>query len=157
MSKMDDAEKEVLGHALKKAIKASPEARFLHRLHCVQLVSQNHKAYEVASWFGDDPSSVSRWARHFNTFGVEGLHDDQKTGRLAKINYDQMQALKKELEKPPSAQGYNKTKWDGHLLATYLQERYQVEYSLRQCQRLLLKLREAGSVTDTYKRTGTID
>lgn len=149
MTKISMKEKKVLTDALKDATKSSPVARFLHRLHCVLLISHNYKTHEVASWFGDDPSSVARWTRHFINFGVDGLQDDQKTGRLAKINYDQMQALAKDITQHPSATGYSHPKWDGRLLVTHLQEKYNIQYSLRQCQRLLVQLKNTHKKTDT--------
>lgn len=157
MSKINSTEQKILVDTLKAAMKTSPVARYLHRLHCVALVSQNHKAQEVASWFGHDPSSVARWTRHFNTFGVEGLRDDQKTGRLAKLNFDQMQALARDLNQLPILSGYSRPKWDGRLLAIHLQKKYNVKYSLRQCQRLLRQLRETTKRSESQKQLEEVE
>jgi len=152
MSKLSNNEKELLTRAIKDECRSTADARYLHRLHCVQLVAQGHKSFDVAGWFYDDPSSVSRWVRHYKTFGEDGLRDDQRTGRLSKLDYDQMQSLKKELKREPLACGYNKSAWDGRLLETHLLKQYNTEYSLRQCQRLMRQIRESLSATETCER-----
>jgi transposase len=125
---------------LKEQLKQSSEVRFLHRLHCVLLVSRGHTGVEVASWFGDDPSSVARWVRYYREFGIPGLQDDQRSGRPAKLNIEQMRALERDLCQTPSAFAYDDPVWNGKLLAAHIQRRFDVELSVRQCQRLLRQL-----------------
>ena len=122
---------------LKEQLKQSSEARFLHRLHCVLLVSQGRSGIEVAGWFGDDPSSVARWVRCCREFGIQGLQDDQRSGRPAKLNIEQMRALERDLWQAPGAFAYDDPVWNGKLLAAHIQRRFDVELSVRQCQRLV--------------------
>ena len=130
-----------LEDALKEQLKQSPEMRFLHRLHCVLLVSRGHSGAEVASWFGDDPSSVARWMRHYRAFGIQGLQDDQRSGRPTRLNIDQMKTLERDLCQTPGEFAYDEPVWNGKLLAVHIQRRTDVELSVRQCQRLLRQLR----------------
>jgi len=135
--------REVLSHTLKQVVRRSAEAHFLHRLHCVQLVAQGHSAHVVARWFNDDPSSVARWVRQFKREGIQGLMDQQKTGRPARLNPAQRYSLSKELLQPPEALGYhNSSNWNGKLLASHLERHYGMHLSVRQCQRLMRQLRQ---------------
>ncbi len=132
---------EALRVALAAELQGSPDARYLHRLHCVLLVLLGHHATEVARWFQDDPSTVARWTRHFRCFGIEGLRDDKISGRPATLSHEQMVGLKSEMLQPPACLGYGKAgRWSGKLLMAHLQSRYGVVFSLRQCQRLLRQL-----------------
>jgi transposase len=130
-----------LEDALKEQLKQSPEMRFLHRLHCVLLVSRGHSGAEIASWSGDNPSSVARWMRHYRAFGIQGLQDDQRSGRPARLNIDQMKTLERDLCQTPGEFAYDEPVWNGKLLAVHIQRRTDVELSVRQCQRLLRQLR----------------
>jgi transposase len=124
---------------LKAQLKLSPEVRFLHRLHSVLLVSRGHNRIQVADWFGDDPSSVARWVRYYRKFGIQGLYD-QQTGPPAKLHIVQIRALQRDLCQAPSAFAYDEPVWNGKLLAAHIQRRFDVELSVRQCQRLLRQL-----------------
>lgn len=151
MPKLNNREKETLSDALKDASKSSLEACFLHRLHCVQLVAQGSSAQEVAHLFNDDPSSVARWVRHFKAFGVEGLRDDQKPGRPASLDPDQLRALQQLLGRTPAAAlGYGGDHWSGKLLASHVEEQYGLSLSVRQCQRLLRQLQELRAKQKQY-------
>jgi len=130
-----------LNNYIKDQIKASENFRFIHRLHCVMMVEQGKSISEVANLFEDDVSSVARWVRHFNIFGIQGLHDDNKSGRPAKLTIDQLRELKYKLGKPPHSFGYEKQQWDGRLLMQYLKQEYDISLGMRQCQRLLKNLK----------------
>lgn len=99
---------EALRVALAAELLGSPDARYLHWLHCVLLVLLGHHATEVARWFQDDPSTVARWVRHFRHFGVEGLRDDKISGRPATLPREQMADLKSAIFHSPARMGYGK-------------------------------------------------
>jgi transposase len=141
MRKFQDLDTESLRRSLKTEISRSAEARFLHRLHCLLLVGEGCNRSEIASWFGDDPGSVARWVRHYRAFGVQGLQDDQRSGRPGKLDIDQMKALERDLCQTPGEFAYDEPVWNGKLLAVHIKRRTEVELSVRQCQRLLQQLR----------------
>lgn len=152
MNKLSTSERQALASALRDALKLSLEARFLHRLHCVQLVARGSKPQEVANTFNDDPSSVARWVRHFKEFGVEGLRDDQKSGRPAGLTPDQSQTLQRQLNQSPVAVGYADNSWSGKLLVLHVEKQYGLNLSVRQCQRLLRRLQDEQCQTAPMPR-----
>ena len=133
-----------LRSALKNAITRSLQSRFLHRLHCVLLVAEGCNCYEVAAWFGENPRTIERWVHQANEFGLEGLKDEQKTGRPAKVHDDQLKQLQVTSSCNPREFGYNQDDWDGPLLRIHLTRFYRIELSVRQCQRLLHKLQHSA-------------
>ncbi len=145
MRKLEVLNKAVLQSACKTETTRNCESRFLHRLHCVLLVAEGSSCYQIAAWFGEHPCTVERWVHYFQEYGVEGLKDEQKTGRPRKIRDDQLKRLQGEVSKNPFELGYDQNGWGGKLLQTHLQRRYDIELSVRQCQRLLNQLRRNAS------------
>ena len=141
MRKLEVSDKSALISACKEETTRNHESRFLHRLHCVLLVAQGCSCYQVAEWFGEHPCTLERWIHHFHDYGLEGLMDEQKTGRPRKVRDDQLKQLQGDVSKKPFELEYNQTCWDGKLLKTHLESRYGVKLSVRQCQRLLNQLR----------------
>jgi putative transposase len=142
MPKLDGLESQTLSCALRVELQQSEKARFLHRLHCVILVGQGYSCRNVAKCFDADSSTVARWTRHFKGVGTDGLRDDLKSGRPAKLGLNQLKALEQDLRKTPAELGYNGTRWYGKVLATHLQQRHGVNLSVRQCQRLLRQVQQ---------------
>lgn len=140
MRKLEITNLDALASDFHEKISRSHESRFLHRLHCVKLVGGGCSCYQVAQWFGEHPRSVERWVGYFEAFGIEGLRDEQKTGRPAKIRDDQVRRLKAEILNRPFALGYGQERWDGKLLRIHLECGYGIALSVRQCQRLLHQL-----------------
>ncbi len=118
------------------------EIRFQHRLHCVTLIEQGCSYSQVSKWFGEHPRTIERWVLNAKDCGIEGLKDEQKPGRPTKIRDDQARALKTDLTKLPTELGYKASTWNGKLLMTHLKNKYAVDLGLRQCQRLLNKLKD---------------
>jgi len=143
MHKLEVLNKPVLISACRNEINTNSESRYLHRLHCVTLVAQGCSCYKVAEWFGEHPSSLERWVHNFNQFGIEGLKNEQKTGRPRKLYDKQLKQLQNDILKTPFELGYEQSKWNGRLLQTHIQFQYDVELSLRQCQRLLSELQHS--------------
>ena len=140
MRKLEVSNKTDLQSACKEETTRNCESRFLHRLHCVLLVAQGSSCYQVAEWFEEHPCTVERWVQNFHKYDLEGLRDEQKTGRPRKVRDDQLKQLHGDVSRNPSELGYDQYEWSGKLLKTHLEFHYSVELSVRQCQRLLNQL-----------------
>ncbi|WP_039959956.1 helix-turn-helix domain-containing protein [endosymbiont of Riftia pachyptila] len=140
---LTDVDLGVLKEALKGEIHHAAEKRYLHRLHCVLLVSAGQECSSVANWFGESSRSVERWVDSYYEFGPLGLKDDDKSGRLASLDADQFQFLLREIAVTPECLGYSVSRWSGKLLQQHLQKHYQVDLGLRQCQRILRELKNS--------------
>ena len=140
MHKLVIADAAIMRVAIREEIARSEEARYDHRLHGVLLVSQGLSAVRVAEWFGQDPRTVARWVRRFETRGFAALHEGERSGRPPRLTPRQVVAVDRALRHPPRSLGYAQTLWDGTLLAHHVAQRYGVPLGVRQCQRLFHQL-----------------
>jgi transposase len=141
MRRLEISGKEALLALLKASVHESDEAAFLHRMHCLVLIAEGFGCYEVARWFGNSPRTLERWIHSYERFGCEGLKEDKKPGPLGRLDFDQIQALRRDIESAPRRFGYSAAAWNGHLLTDHIRRIYGVELGSRQCQRLLAQLR----------------
>ncbi len=133
-----------LRRTLRREVYRSQDNHFLHRLHCMLLISEGCSCREVAAWFGENCRTIERWVHRLQDSGVDGLKDVESPGRPAKLNVSQQKKLLIDLAKPPWTYGYRRSTWSGKLLASYIGRKYSIELSERQCQRFLKK---AGAPT----------
>ena len=126
-------------------VATSEGQRFLHRLHCVLLVSIGRSCYEVAAWFGEDPRTIERWVHAHEKDGAGGLHDHHGGGRPARLSVNQARHVAQELGASPLECGYDAGKWNGRLLELHLEGRYGVRLGVRQCQRILRAVHSISS------------
>lgn len=144
-SRISNAQK--LESDLRREIAHSAGTRYLHRLHCVWLVSQTGSCQAVADWFGQQKRTIERWVRDYEQHGAAALLDRRKPGRPSRISEELAAALMEELAQNPAAHGYREHTWTGRVLKDHLKLRYEVDMSLRQCQRLLHRF---GAVDREY-------
>jgi len=124
----------VLG--LQQEIHRSEESRYDHRLHGVLLVAQGMNCPDVARLLGDAPRSVEYWVHRYESQGLAGLTEGQRTGRPRRLTDKQMDGIGKVLRNRPSDAGMLVNLWDGKTLSAWIAKTYGIELQVRQCQRL---------------------
>lgn len=135
---ISDREEMIL--ALQDEIRRSPDARYDHRLHGVLLVAEGMSCREAAKALGDSPGTVVNWVQRFEKRGFGGLNDGERTGRPTRLGPKQLEKIAVALRRSPADYGLPSQLWDGPLLSTFLQKRFQVNLKVRQCQRLFRQL-----------------
>lgn len=130
--------------AIRQRVQHSRDHRFLYRLFCVLLLAEGHSPQKVAEWLGEHARTLERWRKRFAEQGTEGLQDDTSPGRPPKLTPEQLNDVLGELKQPAYRFGFSSDKWQGKLLREHLKQRYQVDISLRQCQRLLKQAKLAA-------------
>lgn len=123
--------------ALRVAEHGLIDARFLHRLHAVLLVSLDCSCQQVAGWFGDDARSVQRWSLACEQGGIEGLRNHHAGGRPGRLPPTEQVQLMLDLSREPVSLGFTQTRWSGKLVALHLEHSFGVSLSQRRCQSLL--------------------
>ena len=139
---MDASEIAKLRNAVRQHVSASREQRFCYRALCVLLIAEGHRPNQVAEWLGEHTRTLERWRKRFADNGLNGLMDETSPGRPPKLSTDEWQRLQGELGQPPATYGLDGKKWQGKLLKAHLAARYGIDFSLRQCQRLLKQYRQ---------------
>src|SRR3972149_899611 len=127
-----DAPTIVLG--LQDEIRRSEESRYDHRLHGVLLVAQGMSCPEGSRLLGDAPRTVEYWVGRFETQGLAGLVEGERSGRPRRLNDTQLEEINLVLRQTPESVGITSGLWDGKGLAAFLQKRYGVTLGVRQCQ-----------------------
>jgi transposase len=135
---VDDAREMLL--ALQDEIRRSEEARYDHRLHGVLLVAQGMNAPKVARLLGDGVRTVEYWVERFNQDGFAGLVEGERSGRPRKLSTEQLEELEVILRASPRVQSVSANLWDGKTLSHWINQRWGVQLSTRQCQRLFRQL-----------------
>lgn len=155
---MDTSEIAKLRSAVRQHVSASREQRFCYRALCVLLIAEGHRPNQVAEWLGEHTRTLERWRKRFVDNGLDGLIDESSPGRPPKLSNDEWKRLRAELAEPPATYGLEGKKWQGKSLQTLLSKNYGIDFSLRQCQRLLKQYRQRQTNTSykTAARTGYI-
>ena len=129
-----DARTMIVG--LQDEIRRSEESRYDHRLHGVLLVAQGATCPEVSRLFGDAPRTVEYWVRRFEAKGFAGLTEGPRTGRPRRLSEAQLREVDRALRQTPRELGLTGTLWDGKTLSAWIEQRFQIQLRVRQCQRL---------------------
>ena len=135
---ISDAATIILG--LQDEIRRSQESRYDHRLHGVLLVAQGMSCREVAHLLGDSPRTVQYWIRDFESEGLGGLVEGDRAGRPARLTAEQLEEVATALRQPPHAVGMSGNLWDGKTLSAFIEKRFSINLSVRQCQRIFRQL-----------------
>jgi transposase len=121
----------------------SPNGRFIHRLHGILLMleSPDYNCDHVGVLFGNSPRTISNWVHKINETGrIDSLIDVPRSGRKPRLSQEQEQQIKKALLNTPELSGVDANQWDGKTLSFYIQQTFNMELKVRQCQRLMKKL-----------------
>lgn len=141
---MQDSSKEIqiaqLRDAVRRQIGHSREKKACYRAFCLLMILKGQRISDIAEALGEHTRTIERWRKRFNEQGIEGLLDDTSPGRPSRLSAEDMAAVTQDLHSPPAAFGLEGEKWRGKQLQQHLRQRYGVELSLRQCQRLLKRL-----------------
>jgi transposase len=87
--------------------------------------------------------STDSWLKRLDTDESleQAVSDDKRTGRKRKLSKSQQEKFEETVHEPPEEVGIDAPAWTPALAQEYLQETYDVDYSIPSCRRLL---KEAG-------------
>jgi transposase len=129
-----------IAFVLQDEIRRSDEARYDHRLHAVLLVAKGMSCPAVADYLGDSERTVRFWIRRYQEDGLQGLIENERSGRPPRITEKQMKKIESALRKTPEEVGLNGGIWDGKSLSAYIRRDFGVALGTRQCQRMFSQL-----------------
>jgi len=96
---------------------------------------------ELASWFDVERRTIYGWLARLD--GVEppeiasAVVDANRSGRPRKLPDEERRAFAETVREPPTAAGIDARAWTPALVRTFVADRYDVDYSLPSCRRLL--------------------
>ncbi len=140
--------KEELLEEGKKIVSTDRDSKFLFRVAMVNLMLSGILPSELSKYCGVEERTLSGWVAKVDKDGFETLRATKQSGRPSKLNSEQKEKIKIAIEKDPSEYGY--TNWDGPSLSDYISKEFDVEYSVRACQKLMHELGFALIRPQTY-------
>lgn len=127
---------------------ATIDSRYYNRVAAVNAVLSGESPNKAAAWFGMTGRSLAGWVKKVDELGFESLKDKPRPGAPKKLNSTQLTEVDKMLQSSPS--DYGCKVWDGPSLSSVIKQKYDVELSVRQCQRLFHELGYSRVRPQTY-------
>ncbi len=139
MDHLDEISVEELQNALANVEESKPTQRLLAAIAYKNGITQT----ELAEWYGIQRRTIYSWLKRLDTDEPleQAVTDAQRPGRKRKLSEKEQQEFKETVHEPPVEVGFDASAWTPALVQQYLDERYDVEYSVPSCRRLL---NEAG-------------
>jgi len=79
--------------------------------HMIQLSARGFSAQQIAEIHDCADVTVYKWIGRFDAEGPSGLYDREREGRPRKLDEEAERELKRLLEKPPTEEGYDFSRW----------------------------------------------
>lgn len=118
----------------KAIMSSSDESKYLFRVFAVNMVLAGTPASQVGASAGFTKAAVTGWVKTADEQGFEALRPQRRAGRPSKLTQEQMTEIDQDLQKDPKSLGFKV--WDGPALSAHIKAKYNIEISVRQCQRL---------------------
>ncbi len=148
MDHLDEISVEELQDALDNVDGKKPTQRLLAAIAYKNGVTQT----ELAEWYDVPRRTIYSWLKRLDTDESleQAVSDDKRTGRKRKLSGEQQEEFEEAVHDPPEAVGVNAPAWTPALAQEFLEDTYDVEYSIPSCRRLL---KEAGLSYQKPRRT----
>jgi transposase len=140
MKALEVTNKSVTREALLKMAEKVPGAWIGLRIAAILLLLEGWKSTTVAKLFGLTRWSVVKWIQRINALGVDGVKEVHRPGRPPRLGPEIQQALEEVLQKNPRSLGLKRNRWDGIVVAEYLERVHSVHVKVRQAQRWIRRL-----------------
>jgi transposase len=95
---------------------------------------------QVGELLGDSARTVVNWVQRFESHGLAGLSNGERSGRPSRLNERQLALVEAALRANPAQFGLPTQMWDGPTLSEFLRRELGVSLRVRQCQRLFRQL-----------------
>lgn len=119
-------------------VKANNDARYLHRVECVNLVLHGMTPSFLSGLVREGKNTITSWVKIADEQGFEALKIKEYPGRPEKLSPEQLEVIRAAVADAPENYGFRV--WDGPALSSFIDTKFKVAMSVRQCQRLFHKL-----------------
>ena len=107
------------------------------RLRAVRLLEGGHGPTEVARRVGADRRTIQRWARRYETGGLDALKSKPHPGRTPALSASQREELEEELLRGPLAHGFPTELWTCPRIAVVIRRRFAVRHDPSHVSRIM--------------------
>lgn len=148
MDHLDEISVEELQTALDNVEGKKPTQRLLAAIAYKNGLTQT----ELAEWYGVQRRTIYSWLKRLDTDESieQAVTDAHRSGRKRKLSEQEQKEFEEIVHESPEEVGVDAPAWTPALVQQYLDETYDVEYSIPSCRRLL---KEAGLSYQKLRRT----
>ncbi|UHQ98853.1 IS630 family transposase (plasmid) [Natrinema zhouii] len=148
MDHLDEISVEELQDALDNVERNKPTQRLLAAIAYKNGVTQT----ELAEWHDTGRRTIYSWLKRLDTDESleQAVTDAHRSGRKRKLSEKEQKEFEETVHESPANVGVDAPAWTPALVQQYLNETYNVEYSIPSCRRLL---KEAGLSYQKPRRT----
>ncbi len=148
MDHLDEISVEDLQNALGNVEGKKPTQRLLAAIAYKNGVPQ----IELVEWYGVERKTIYNWLTRLDTDESleQAVTDAQRSGRRRKLSETEQEQFNATVHDSPEEVGFDAPAWTPTLVQQFLDETYDVEYSIPSCRRLL---KEAGLSYQKPRRT----
>ncbi len=139
MDHLDEISVEELHDALDNVEGKKPTQRLMAAIAYKNGVTQT----ELAEWHDTGRRTIYSWLNRLDTDESleQAVSDAHRSGRKRKLSEDEQEEFEETVNGSPEAVGLDAPAWTPALVQQYLEDTYDVAYSIPSCRRLL---KEAG-------------
>lgn len=141
MDKLDD----VGADALRAALDDATDPKAVRRLMVALAYKDGVAVDTLADRYGIPRSTIYAWLERLEERPIdEAIRDDHRPGRPAELDEADRERLAEVLAEPPTAHGFDGETWTPDLVRRFVDDAFDVEYSLGHARRLLRTYGEPG-------------
>src|SRR5689334_11165610 len=112
-------------------------ARIQERMRCIKLVQKGVPVRKISQTTGVSPRAIAYWKVRFKKHGLAGLTGKRPPGRRSRLDARQLTHLRSVVRRALHAG----ESVHAQSLSEYIKKKYDVKIALRQCWRILARLR----------------
>ena len=120
--------------------KKEKSSKLKERYHALILMHEFRNCTTVAELIKKSRKTIQTWVKAFNGGGLDAIAPNSPPGRPSSLSEEQKESLKADVLTHPRELGYEFSNWEGKSTAYHISQRFGVELSVRQAQRLLHEL-----------------
>jgi len=120
--------------------KKEKKSKLKERYHALFLMHEFMNCTIVAELIKRSRTTIQTWVNMFNEGGLEAIIPNTPSGRPSSLTKEQKETLKADVLTHPRELGHGFSNWEGKNVAHHIKQKFSVELSVRQAQRLLREL-----------------
>ena len=121
-------------------VEEDDDGKAVKRLFTAIAYKHGQSPAEIENRYGIPRQNVYQWLNRIEERGLpEALYDEPKPGRPPRLTDEQVEKLEAVLRDSPTTVGYDAETWEPTLVRHWLNEQFDVEYTLRHVRRLMGK------------------
>ena len=117
-----------------KWINENKHAKVILKCQCIIALSNGVAMNEVCSVMRTTRESIRKWKEELRNHGLIGFVKVKKVGKRSKLSIEKKSELKIILKSSPRKHGYDKNKWTGLLVKNIVNEKWNLNISIRTAQ-----------------------